>query len=222
MKRRTLAFAAALGSLALPAAADWLVTRDGARVETRGGWRIKGTMVIFSLPNGTLSSLRLSQVDLPASEKATAEAAAPRAAAPPAAAKRPVLVLTDADVRHVTRPPGAGGSGAATAAGEEAPQLEVVSWSQVQNADSLDVQILGTLRNNADTLATDVSVLVRLFDSDQGLLAETPAIVTPASLAPGATTNFRALFPGVGSFVSVTFEAKGNLTGRTLAPPSGG
>ena len=94
-----------LPALAAPGRADWLLTRDGARIETRGPWTVKGKLVVFTLASGTLSSLRTTEVDLEASAQSTAEAQA-RAAAPPAAEKPaekppPVLVLTDADVEHV-------------------------------------------------------------------------------------------------------------------------
>ena len=61
---------------ALPASGDWLVSRDGERIETRGPWTVKRSSVVFTAANGALSSLRLADVDLEASEKATAEAAA--------------------------------------------------------------------------------------------------------------------------------------------------
>ncbi len=47
-----------------PAAADWLVTKDGARIETEGPWKTKGAMVVFTSAKGTLSSLRLDEIDL--------------------------------------------------------------------------------------------------------------------------------------------------------------
>src|SRR5262245_62955767 len=87
---------------AAPAAADWLVPRQGnGRVETKGPWQVKGKLVVFTLPDGKLSSLRLSEVDLDASGRATDEAAAAARATPaaPAPAPRPreaKVVLTDA------------------------------------------------------------------------------------------------------------------------------
>ena len=84
------------------ATADWLVTEDGARVETEGPWRVEGRRVIFELPNGTLSALRLDEVDLDASAEATARAKAPPPTPADVAASRPlpepVLVLTDKDI----------------------------------------------------------------------------------------------------------------------------
>ena len=69
--------------IAGPAAADWLVTREGASVETRGAWRQEGRLMVFTLADGTLASLRLDEVDLEASRQATEGASQP-AAAPPA------------------------------------------------------------------------------------------------------------------------------------------
>ncbi len=81
--RRALWCAAACWIAASASHADWLVTRAGERVETEGPWEVKGQMVVFTQPGGTLSSLRVSEVDLEASEEATAETA--RTAAPPEA-----------------------------------------------------------------------------------------------------------------------------------------
>jgi len=100
-----LTVAAALAA-ATPAAADWLVMRDGSRVETKGPWEVRGAVVVFTLKNGTLGSVRAADADLDASQAATAEAArpAPVPAATPVPRKA-VLTLTDADVAHVDNPP---------------------------------------------------------------------------------------------------------------------
>ena len=52
------AAALAVGFTAGAAHADWLVTRDGARIETKGAWKVDGRRVVFTMPNGTLSALR--------------------------------------------------------------------------------------------------------------------------------------------------------------------
>jgi hypothetical protein len=72
----------ALAAAAAPAAADWLVLADGGRVETAGPWEVRGGLVVFTLANGTLSSVRASEVDLPASEAANRPPEPPPAAAP--------------------------------------------------------------------------------------------------------------------------------------------
>ncbi|RMH15898.1 MAG: hypothetical protein D6696_19500, partial [Acidobacteria bacterium] len=77
-RRRAPALALILAAaLAGPTAADYLVTRGGERIETRGPWTVKGRMVIFTDARGTLSSLRLEEVDLAASEEATRAARLP-------------------------------------------------------------------------------------------------------------------------------------------------
>ncbi|MEE8524590.1 MAG: hypothetical protein V3T72_11720 [Thermoanaerobaculia bacterium] len=94
-----IAAAVAAASTAAVTQADWLVTRDGAKVETRGAWEVRGRMVIFTQPGGTLSSMRLAEVDLDASRAATEAAAAPPPPAPAEEKPRPsVLTLTDDDV----------------------------------------------------------------------------------------------------------------------------
>src|SRR5688572_4712455 len=75
-----LVFAAFLGA-SLPGAADWLVTREGGRVETKGTWTVKGKLVVFHTADGKLSSMRLADVDLDASRRATEEAVAAQAQA---------------------------------------------------------------------------------------------------------------------------------------------
>ncbi|KAB2962235.1 MAG: hypothetical protein F9K16_09660, partial [Thermoanaerobaculia bacterium] len=72
--RSSLLAAAALVAAAGPAAADWLVMKDGSRLETRGAWKVDGRRVVFNLPNGTLSAIRADEIDLDASAAATARA----------------------------------------------------------------------------------------------------------------------------------------------------
>ena len=86
------------------ASADLLVTLDGTTLETEGPWSIDGKLVVFHLPGGRLTSLRVNRVDLEASAAATAaqretssQEAAPKQSQPAEA----VLTLTDGDVRHV-------------------------------------------------------------------------------------------------------------------------
>lgn len=114
--------------LALPTAADWLVTSEGDAIETKGPWKVKGRMVVFTDAKGNLSSLRASAIDFEASEAATAKAAAPKTTRPdkpevrePAKDKGPrALVLTNADIAsaEVDRP-----------AAELAPQAPVIMYS---------------------------------------------------------------------------------------------
>jgi hypothetical protein len=216
---------------ALPAAADWLVTTDGQRVETAGGWKVQGRLVVFKRPNGTLASIRLAEVDLEASRLATEEAARPAPPPPPPPPpKKPVLVLTDADVAHVTPegealPEEAAAEGAEATPQAEAPAdaggLEVTEWRQIDDPENLDVQILGTVTNTSRDFVTDLSVTVRLLGSGGALIAEKSASLSPNTLAAGGTVNFRAVFPGVVSFSSASFSVKGGVRARPIGvtPP---
>ena len=66
-----LLWAAALACLAGAALGDWLVTRDGHRIETEGPWRVEGARVLFHSLGGTLHSIELSEIDLEASRRLT-------------------------------------------------------------------------------------------------------------------------------------------------------
>lgn len=183
----------------LSARADILVLRDGSRVETQGKWETRGRQLVFTTANGTLSTLRVSEVDLTASEAATAEALAPKKEEPPAAreAKKPVLVLTDKDVPKAAiqaSPEGEGGEAAPEAGKEPAGaggKVEVIRSSQEDGAGEVAFQIRGTVRNNSSRPVTNIKVLTTLAVSRGGenrrVYCET---TVEASLAPNAETEF--------------------------------
>ena len=77
-RRHSFLLLAAAGlAAAAPATADWLVMRDGSKVETKGAWEVRGALIVFHTPNDALASVRLRDADLDASQEATAKAAAP-------------------------------------------------------------------------------------------------------------------------------------------------
>jgi len=51
-----------------PARADWLVFIGGGVQETKGPFEVRGRMVVFHAPGGGLQSVRVDQIDLPASQ----------------------------------------------------------------------------------------------------------------------------------------------------------
>ncbi|HEX9942766.1 MAG TPA: FxLYD domain-containing protein [Thermoanaerobaculia bacterium] len=205
---RRLALPAVLtGLIAGPAAADWLVTREGQRVETRGAWQVKGKLVVFRAARGELSSLRLAEVDLEASRRATDEAERARQAAEEARRrgpekKAPVLVLTDDKVRHV-EPAGP----AALTPAREAPKL-AVSWERSADPQDGHVVITGALRNDASADATEITLSVQLLDASGNAAATGQAELTATALSPGQQSGFRVEFPGVSSFTDVKFDPK--------------
>jgi len=218
--RRLAALGLVAGLLAAaPGSADWLVTREGGRFEVKGPWKVDGKRVVFTLPNGTLSSLRLTEVDLEGSRKATAaaleataEAEKPQAPPPP---KKSVRVFTDKDFARAepapaAADPAAGSTGVpgATTPAETPSPVQVVDWKQESKPGSANVEVFGTVRNTGQDLATALNLIVRLFDEQGGLLAIEEASLTTRALQPGQTTSFRAVFPGVISFGSTKFEVK--------------
>jgi hypothetical protein len=121
-----LALAAGWIAGATTASADWLVTIDGERIETRGPWRIEGSRVVFAAANGALTAVRLASIDLDATEAYEAELVAAAAPKEPPRPVEPVLVLTERDLPrvHTVEPPldeagGQDGEDEATATGAQ-------------------------------------------------------------------------------------------------------
>ena len=229
-----LTVAAALAA-ATPAAADWLVIRDGSRVETKGAWEVRGAVVVFTLRNGTLGSVRTADADLDASQAATAEAARPAPAAPAAtpALRKSVLTLTDADVAHVDNPPASTAASAgtetatasaATKADGVAPapaatpppatpapepeRLKVTDWRQDMQASKEGATLVGQITNSSTDFVQNMVVTARLLDEEGKVIADANALLGAVALQPGQGTNFRVTFPGVFHFSSAKFELK--------------
>lgn len=200
------------------AVADWLVLRDRSRLETRDPWKVAGRQVIFHLPDGTLSSLRLSDVDVEASRTLTredAEAAAAPAAEPEegaAPAARPRRKLTNADIAAGARvlepePEPEAEEDDADGDASEPRTLEVVSWEEVRVGLYPELEIHGVVRNvRPDLTAARVEVEVILFDHEGNRLASAAAQVTPPTLAGREEGRFVAPFPDVQVFGALTFR----------------
>lgn len=218
-----------------PVLGDVLVTRDGSRVETQGPWEVKGRLVVFHRLDGTLVSMRLSEVDPAASEEATAAAQAAaekeameKAAAEPAdeargmakakakpdeAGKQSAWVLTDADFtrRIVTEGEAENTESSETvdAASTDAAAAPVV-LAYAREADPVDQHMIvtGTLANRTQTTATAISLEVSLYDEQTTLIQMRRAVIEQTVLEPGAETTFRAEFPDVYSFSAVQFRPR--------------
>lgn len=223
---RSAAFLLALATLlqagapASPAMADWLVTRDGARLETRGAWSVKGKLVVFQDAAGKLSSLRVAEVDLDASHRATEEAvvAAAQADAEPEKPerRRSVRVITDKDVRPAaplegteeTENPAEEEAGKPASSPASGAGVVVGTWNQSRDAEADHVLINGALQNASSTTATDLKLKVMIFDETGALLATSQAALAATALPPGDKTEFKAEFPGNFSFATVRFETE--------------
>ncbi len=208
---------ALLTIVAGPLSADWIVTVDGARIETDGPWAEKGKMVVFTNAEGTLMSLRLSEVDLEASRSLTAEMKRPpSAAATPDPASRPsVFKLTDADVDHVddaeyfaaTAQADAADSAETTGAAEEAiPLIDVVAWDRTDAPSGDGLAVRATITNQGQDVAVSIVVNVALYDEEGRLIANNEGQLASSGLAPGQQTDLVANFPGVVDFTAIDFD----------------
>ncbi|HLX10173.1 MAG TPA: FxLYD domain-containing protein [Thermoanaerobaculia bacterium] len=241
-------FAAAVAAT-VPAAlhADWIVTRQGDRFEIKGAWQLKGKLVVFTLPNGALSSMRADRVDLDASKQATEKAKQEAAAPPPApdqpkAKRKAVIVLTDKDFKKTPLPDGAAEPGAAGGTGtnpadpkkggKDAPpakdvpsSVEVVTWDRVPASESKadGAEITGSVRNTSQSYLTEIGVVADLFDDNGGLIGRYPAAVDTLPLPPGESSKFHLVVNGVFAFASIRWEttAKGLKTQPPPATPPG-
>jgi hypothetical protein len=225
--------AALLAGSAAPAGADWLVTREGGRVETRGAWEVKGKLVVFHTAGGNLASLRLSDVDLEASRAATDEAERRKTqteTAKPKPPRRPSIVsLTDKDFRK-PEPPAEAAKPADpndpdVPAEPEAPApagLAVTTWERGTAAGSDGYAVItGTLHNTSGAMAADVRLGVAIYDETGRLIARGLATLDSAALPPGQQTGFRAEFPGFFGFADVRFDPSSvNLNSGPASEPA--
>src|SRR5438105_3295351 len=219
MRHRTTAIALLLLAAVAPARADWLVTRAGGRIETKGSWQVKGKLIVFTGTNGALGSLRLADVDLPASETATIEAkkekekAATIALEPPKPKerKKSVRSLTDADFGHK---PADDGNAKADGAGKDAKDgktkdkdaepakdseslVVVQTWSKENRSEGDGIDLYGTLQNNGKDAATDVVLKVTLVNETNETVGTAEGVLAATSIPASGTTSFRVPFAGV-------------------------
>jgi hypothetical protein len=199
------------------ASADWLVLRDGARLETKGAWKVDGRRVLFTLPNGMLSTVRTDEVNLDQSALVTTQAR--EVAAAPAVVvkekKEPVLRLTEKDIPPVGAAALAAAEKEGGAAGKRA---RARTWSLAARGDLVGedrkltgdgLEIFGTIKNGGTNIITTPTLLVAIYDADGGLLASVDGEVNSPQIQPGKTANFRVAIPGVPDFAAVKFDAQG-------------
>ena len=204
--------------------ADWLVTQSGGRVETKGPWQVKGKLVVFTQAGGALASLRLADVDLPASDQATAEAKEAKvqqddAAAAPEPPRKKLAVLTDDNLVHTRKPPAPAADedkkdDADKADKKDQPAkpvgpVSVASWKRADSPGGKGIEIQGVLQNNSDKIAGNAGVEVRLFNEAGERVGTALGILNLPSIQPKGMTEFRAIFPGVFAFAQVRFETRG-------------
>lgn len=205
-----------IGAAAGPAAADWLVTRQGGRVETRGAWEVKGKLVVFRTPGGELASLRLAEVDLDASRQATSDAERAVRAVAEVRRRGPekrasVRAITDKDVRRVEPGPAASG-----------PRLTVTGHERTPDAESGALVVTGTLRNDSGARVTEMNLSVQLLGADGQPVATGDALLTATELDAGQQSGFRVELPGSLSYADIRFEPRGLAPKESEPPPVSG
>lgn len=217
---------AACGFLALlllasgPVSADWLVLKDGTELETQGPWKEKGRVIVFTTTEGSLSSIRASEVDLELSRTLTersedeGEEKAAAESAPPPPPPPPILVLTDADVNQIDPEDLEEEESEEPAADQP---LRIASWDQEASPDGEGVIVSGILRNDGPEVASRIEVTVQILDPDGTILGTEPAQLTTTTLNSGETLNFRTLFRDVDGFDTARFEIN-NRAFRPIPP----
>ncbi len=212
-----------LGYAALPARADWLVTRDGGRVETKGAWQIKGKLVVFTrADDGALASLRTAEVDLDASAKATADAKVKAEAPPPPEPEhKKIAVLTDKDFHKP--PPAADAETPDKGAPAPSGPLVVSTWKKVDNPSGDGLTIEGQIHNATHELMINASVNVQLLNEAGEQVGTAQGLLAATSIQADSTVTFRANFPGVFTFKDARFQVNGQpLTVVPPPPPADG
>jgi hypothetical protein len=226
--RGSILLAALLACASVAARADKLVTRDGSIIETHGPWEVRGKLVVFTLADGTLASVRLDKADLEASAELAAREAEQRARQtrertekPAAEPREAVVVLTDRDVGHVDgeelEPEGEAEAEAGAAAGAvAAPEavagsgrgVQVVQWSQADGGET-GVVVNGVIQNLGSSMATRLAVNALFYDQNGSLLAAREVPLEEGPLRPGARREFSLSLPNSLIFDEVKFQVTG-------------
>ena len=204
-------FAAAVFAFA---AGDVIVLKGGARVDLRKAPERQGGVVLLTRADGTLLSVRGSDVDwqaTAAARKAKGISAKPEpvvAGSPetPADAARASregpkarVKLTDADVGHVGEEESPTGEKKDAAARAGGGRLEVIDYGQERSGASLVVH--GSMRNSGSTPAASARLTVTAMDEKGETIASGEAGLSNGQVEPGGTISFSVTIPVAEKFV---------------------
>jgi hypothetical protein len=219
--------------------ADVVVLKGGAVINLKKPPEVRGNTVLLTRTDGTLLSVRATEIDRAATAAARSIAAAPpaRAAAPaPAAtlaeaarAAREVpkarIKISDADVSHHEAAAQASGE---AAVGEAAPEVdasagagrvEVADYTQEKSGDAIVVR--GTLKNPGATPAAGVRMSVTAIDTKGQAISSADAGLSNAVIDPSRTVAFSVTIPVGGKAVgSIRFSPRW-ISSAPAAPASG-
>jgi len=206
-------FALVILAPAEPVAADWLVTRDGARIETEGPWEVKKGMVVFSRGDGSLASMRLSDVDLDASgNQVTPPASGGPSDDPKPATPEPILVLTNRDIPRAqteTLPPSDDRDTETVDVGGR--QLKVTGWTVVEGGPGEPAEIVGRLSNVGGHRAERLAMVLILLDRSGEEVDHGRAHLDATDLQPGESTHFHLPLDAPVDFTAIKFRTHGKL-----------
>jgi hypothetical protein len=207
---RPFLFLLVLLLLAPAVSADWLVTKEGARIETKGPWKVKGAVVVFTMPNGTLSSMRVRELDLDQSALVTAEANKPPEEEGEAGEEDdPKPVVAEFTNENIRRAAPSASEGSPEQDGEDGerteelsrpvvtPPYEVLAWNVVDRPEIDGIEVRGTLRNGGEETIANVSIVLRLLTPDNAFVDERRGNLQSTLLRAQAATNFSAAFPNL-------------------------
>ena len=217
--------------------ADVVVLKGGAVINLKKPPEVRGTTVLLTRADGTLLSVRATDIDREATSAARS-AAAPAPAATPvppatlagaARAAREVpkarVKISDADVSHSEA---AGQATGEAAAGESGPEVdasagsgrvEVADYTQEKSGEALVVR--GTLRNPGATPATNVRMTVTAIDTKGQAIVSGEAGVSNGVIAPSSTVAFSVTIPvGARPVGSIRFSPR--WMSPAAPPPASG
>lgn len=203
--------------------ADRLVLKDGTELDTAGPWEVQGRLVVFKRSDGTLASIRASEVDLDKSAEATTVANAPPPAAPEPAPRKPsVLSLTEQDLPPVGETEAAAAAAAGPAAAPAPALIVMPGWRTVVAADGQSTELLGMVRNDSKAPALGVQVVAVLISQSGEVIAEIEGATSSRALQPGQTTSFRVGFENAQPFDRIEFRVNGEIAAPppTTPPPA--
>jgi hypothetical protein len=196
--------------------ADRLVLKDGTELDTAGPWEVQGRLVVFKRADGTLASMRASEVDLEKSAAATTVANTPAPPAPAPPPRKPsVLSLTEQDLPPVGETEAAAAAAAGTAAAPPPALVVMPGWRTVVAADGQSTELLGMVRNDANAPALGVQVVAVLLSQSGEVIAEVEGATSSRALQPGQTTSFRVGFENAQPYDRIEFR----VNGEVAAPP---
>jgi glutaredoxin len=199
-------FAVIVALAANAASADWLVTRDGTRLQTRGEWTVDGGVVRFRDSRGALRALRVAEVDLDASRAASTAAAGASAARPngvkaPPAGPRTMAAATSAPgpAARAKAPEGAGADDLAMpVVGNPAGSPLAAAASATRNARTSALAPAAVLRDGDVAIAGPETVAAVTSEAARAAEAAAPIVLYGTSWC-GYCKKAKALLASLGA-----------------------